>query len=106
MESGLGPDLSRNFKRILWYVFFATRGGLTRIRIVDKLEENPYNINQLSKELNLDYKTVMHHIKILEDNKIIVPDERRYGTIYFPSQLFDQSKDMFDEIKQKLVKKK
>jgi predicted transcriptional regulator len=100
------PDLAQNFKRILWYVFFATKGGINRISIVEKLEERPYNMNQLSKELSLDYKTVMHHIKVLMDNKIIVPEEKKYGTIYFPSQMFEQCRDMFGEIKSKFPAKR
>lgn len=106
MQQDFGPDLNRNFKRILWYVFFATRGGITRMRIVDALQKRPYNMNQLAKELDLDYKTILHHIKVLEDNKIIVPEPRKYGTIYFPSQMFENAKGMFDEIKGSMPGKK
>ncbi len=99
----MNGEIDAGFKRILWYVFFATRGGITRIRIVEKIKERPYNINQLSKELKLDYKTVMHHIKVLEDNKIIVAEEKKYGTIYFPSHMFEQGEELFKEIKEKVL---
>lgn len=85
-------------------MFFGTRGGPTRIKIVDLIKDRPYNVNQLSTEIKMDYKTVQHHIKILEDNKIIVPEEKKYGTMYFHSQMFEQSIDIFNEIKQKILK--
>ena len=94
--------MQENFKRILWYVFATTRGGPTRIRIVELLMDRPYNLHQISKKLNLDYKTVQHHIKILEENKIIVTEEKKYGSIYFPSAIFMDLKDIFEEIKSKL----
>ncbi|MFQ5648267.1 MAG: ArsR/SmtB family transcription factor, partial [Candidatus Aenigmatarchaeota archaeon] len=81
--------MNGNFSRILWYVFATTRGGPTRIRIVELLLKRPYNMHQISKELGLDYKTVQHHIKILEENKIITAEEKKYGTIYFPSAMFN-----------------
>lgn len=100
----MDKDYNPHFKRVLWYVFAATRGGPTRIRIVDFLRERPYNINQLSTELKMDYKTIQHHIKILEDNKIIVPEEKKYGTIYFYSPTFEQAMHVFEEIRGKVVK--
>ena len=106
MEGGMEQQINPAFKRILWYVFFATRGGESRIRIVDKLDERPYNINQLSKELGMDYKTILHHIKVLEDNKIILAEEKKYGTIYFYSPMFEQGLNMFNEIKERILSKK
>ena len=91
-----------NFGRILWYVFATTRGGPTRIKIVEMLLSRPYNVNQISKNLKMDYKTVQHHIRILEENKIIIPEEKKYGTIYFPSGTFEGVKDVFNEIRNKV----
>jgi DNA-binding transcriptional ArsR family regulator len=83
-------------------MFATTRGGPTRIKIVDLLNERPYNMNQLSEKLKMDYKTIQHHIKVLEDNKIIVSEEKKYGTIYFPSEMFKLCRETFDEIKKKM----
>ena len=97
--------MNGNFGRILWYVFATTKGGPTRIRIVDLLNKRPYNMHQISKELKLDYKTVQHHIRVLEENRVLTAEEKKYGTIYFPSGMFDDVKDIFNEIKNKVGEK-
>ena len=51
--------------RLLWFLFAGTRGGDNRIKILDLLIKNPLNINKISEELQLDYKTIQHHMRIL-----------------------------------------
>ena len=51
-----------NAKRLLWFLFAGSRGGDNRMKIIDLLKERPYNINQLSESLGLDYKAIQHHI--------------------------------------------
>ena len=97
--------MNGNFGRILWYVFATSKGGPTRIRIVNLLDGRPYNMHQISKKLHLDYKTVQHHMKVLEENRVITAEEKKYGTIYFPSAMFDEVKDIFKEIKNKVGEK-
>ncbi|MBN1897000.1 MAG: winged helix-turn-helix transcriptional regulator [Candidatus Aenigmarchaeota archaeon] len=97
--------MNGNFGRILWYVFATTKGGPTRVRIVNLLEKRPYNMHQISKELKLDYKTVQHHIRVLEENRVLTAEEKKYGTIYFPSAMFENVKDIFNEIKNKVGEK-
>jgi DNA-binding transcriptional ArsR family regulator len=91
-------------KRVLWYILAGMRGGVTRIKILKLILERPYNMNQLGKKLGLDYKTIQHHIKVLEENKIIVPMQKKYGTIYFPSQLLEKNIHIFEEIVNKIKK--
>ena len=93
-----------NYERVLWYVFATSRGGPTRIRIVDLLLKRPYNMHQIAKKLNLDYKTVQHHIKTLQENRVISVEDKKYGTIYFPTAMFKDVKDIFEEIKDKMEK--
>ena len=52
------PDIIR----LLWFLFAGTRGGDNRIKILDILIKNPLNINKISEELQLGYKTIQHHI--------------------------------------------
>jgi len=42
-------------KRLMWFIFAGSRGGLTRLRIISMLKKTQLNTNQLSKELGFDY---------------------------------------------------
>ena len=56
---------------LLWWLIAGTRGGINRARIIKELHMRPYNANQLAKNLDLDYKTIRHHMDVLKKNKII-----------------------------------
>ncbi len=71
--------------RILYWLFEATKGGPTRMRILRLINKKPINLRKISIELDLDYKTVQEHIKILLDNGIIDTPKKGYGSIYFIS---------------------
>ncbi|MDQ3970240.1 MAG: helix-turn-helix domain-containing protein [Thermoproteota archaeon] len=58
-------------KRLLWYLFVGSRGGINKAKIIDLLKEYLYNINQLAEALKLDYKAIQHHISVLEKNNIV-----------------------------------
>lgn len=94
-------------KRILWYLIAGSRGGANRARIIEILNDRPYNVNQLSQELNLDYKTIKHHIKVLEDHNIIVMStgKKKYGSLYFLSNRMEEEYSLFLEILNKIKKK-
>lgn len=86
----------------MWHVFAATKGGQKRIRIVGLLRERPYNAHQLCKELKVDYRTILHHIKVLVDNHFITCEERRYGEMYFLTDFFESQIAGFDDIVNRL----
>jgi DNA-binding transcriptional ArsR family regulator len=88
-----------NAKRIFWYIFAGSRGGINRIRIIDLLKEYPYNINQLAEALNLDYKAIQHHIYVLEKDNIISRVGKKYGVLYFLSNYLEANIDAFNEIR-------
>jgi len=82
-----------------------TRGGLNRIQILKHLKENPVNANKLAVDLNLDYKTIQHHLKVLEQNGLIVSSNKgAYGNVYFLSPYFESQYAMLDEIWAKVNK--
>ncbi|MDH3676877.1 MAG: winged helix-turn-helix domain-containing protein [Nitrosopumilus sp.] len=93
-------------KRLLWFIFFGSRGGLNRIRIISTLKKTPLNTNQLAKDLGLDYKAIQHHIKILEKNNLITKVGEKYGVTYFISTFLEVNIETFEEIEAKLDKSK
>jgi len=93
-------------KRLLWFVFVGSRGGLNRIRIISTIRERPLNANQLAKELDLDYKAIQHHIGVLEKNNIITRVGEKYGATFFISTFLEVNLAAFDEIVAKLEKSK
>ncbi|MBI5680974.1 MAG: winged helix-turn-helix transcriptional regulator [Methanobacterium sp.] len=85
-------------KKVLWWLILGTRGGINRAKIIRKLNERPYNAHQLSEELNVNYRTIRHHIKILEDSEVVKSAGERYGKMYFLSDSMEQSYDDFETI--------
>ena len=80
---------------VLWYVLTGTRGGSNRIRILRALDERPRNANQLADDLDLDYKTVRHHLDVLEENDILTNSGDDYGAVYLPT---DQARHNWDTV--------
>ena len=93
-------------RRLLWFVFAGSRGGLNRLRIITALKEKPQNTNQLANELGLDYKSIQHHINVLEKNNLISKEGEKYGITFFISTFLEVNMETFDEIANKLEKSK
>lgn len=62
------------------------------------LQGHPYNTHQISQELGMDYKAIKHHMQILEKNSIIGKFNAQYGATFYPSVIFEENKNLFDEI--------
>lgn len=90
-------------KTVLWWLIAGSKGGLNRARIIKELHDRPYNANQLTEKLGLDYKTVRHHLKILVDNQIVEsgPGEK-YGAMYLLSKNMEEHYALFMEIWSKM----
>ncbi len=93
-------------KRLLWFIFAGSRGGLNRLRIISTLKKQPKNTNQLANELGLDYKAIQHHINVLVKNNLLVKEGEKYGITFFISTFLEVNMESFDEIAQKLDKSK
>ncbi|WP_455645644.1 ArsR/SmtB family transcription factor [Methanosphaera sp.] len=85
-------------KKVLLWLILGTKGGLNRAKIIKKLKERPYNLNQLSKELDLNYRTISHHIDKLEEMNIVEPHGNSYGKMYFLTDEINETYDEFEEI--------
>ncbi|MWG36111.1 ArsR/SmtB family transcription factor [Halomarina oriensis] len=83
---------------VLWYVLTGTRGGPNRARILRALDERPRNANKLANDLDLDYKTVRHHLDVLLDNGIASTSGDEYGAIYLPSERVRQQWELVERV--------
>lgn len=73
------------FERLLWWLFAGSAGAKTRAMVLTAIREEPRNAQQLSEALKLDYTTVRHHLKVLEQNRIVITEGDSYGKLYFLS---------------------
>ena len=89
--------IDRPTRKLLLYLFTSTRGGFTRLRIIIRLLDQPYNTHQLAKELCLDYKAVQHHMKVLEKNNMISKIGDKYGAIFHLSNFLEINIGALDE---------
>ena len=86
-------------KNLLWYLIAGTKGGETRGKIIELLKKNPSNANKIAEILKLDYKTVRHHLEVLEKNNIITAiNKGKYGAVYFLSEIMEANIKVFGEI--------
>lgn len=77
------------FERLLWWLFAGSAGGKTRALVIEAIRDEPRNNQQLSEALHLDYTTVRHHLKVLEQNRLVVTEGTSYGKLYFLSDAME-----------------
>jgi len=83
--------VDKHLQELFSSVFTGMSGRYTRLRIVCAITEDPMNSLELSKKLNLDYKTIKHNINVLEKNSLIVREGEGYGDMFFPSELISSN---------------
>lgn len=92
--------MSTALRQLLWFLFAGTRGGPNRARIVETLHARPCNANQLAEALGLDYRTVRHHLNLLEKNGLIKrPAGSAYASPYFLTDYLEANYAVFEEIR-------
>ena len=96
---------SHAMKRVLWWLIAGTKGGVNRARMINALKDRPYNANQLSTVLELDYKTIRHHLKVLSENNVVTSTGNGYGAMYFISAEMEANYALFEEIWEKIGNK-
>lgn len=85
-------------RQLLWWLIGGSRGGENRMRIVRTLQDRPMNTNQLSNELDLNYKTVQHHLEVLKGNRIVTTEGGNYGKMYFLTDRMVEHLDILEEV--------
>ncbi len=96
-------SVSAALRQLLWYLIAGTRGGMNRARIIEALRERPYNANQLAEALGLDYRTIRHHLDLLQKNGLITrPIGDAYAAPYFLSPYLEGNYAIFEAIRDKM----
>ena len=95
----------RPLKYLLGWLIAGSRGGVTRAKIIEALSETPQNANQLANLLEMDYRTIRHHLKVLQKNRILTSAGDKYGVTYFLTQEMEDNYVVFEEIRDKFWKK-
>ncbi len=109
-----GPEIKapaiygeKYLKRLLWYLLGGTRGGPTRAEILKTLRDRPLNANQLAEALRVDYKTIQHHLRVLEENGLAAPSEKgAYGAMIFLTPKMEEAIPYLEEIWSKIGRTK
>ena len=91
--------------RFVWHLLAGSKGGESRAKILLALRARPYNTHQLACVLDLDHKTIKHHLKTLLRNGLVVKlGPTGYGAPYTLSDFMDVNFDYFEEIWEKFEK--
>lgn len=85
-------------RKALWWLIGGTRGGRNRLRIIRTLEREPMNANQLASELDLNYKTIRHHLAMLRNNDVVESVGDGYGDTYFLTDRMEANTDVLSQI--------
>jgi DNA-binding transcriptional ArsR family regulator len=92
--------LNPSFRSLMWYLLCGTRGGPNRVRLLERLHRSPANAHQLAASLGLDYRTVRHHLQLLERNGAVA---RPVGDAYAaPYELSPYLTEHFHDLKMEL----
>jgi DNA-binding transcriptional ArsR family regulator len=89
---------------LFYWLFIGSRGSINRIKIVSLLHEKPCNAKNISDKLDLNYKTIKHHLKLLKEHKIITsPPGVRYGALYFLTEEMKENYELFEKIRENRI---
>jgi PAS domain S-box-containing protein len=99
VKESLKQKLKKSNKqnKLLYYLIEGTRGGKTRALILRHLAEKSYNANQLATTLNMDYKTIRHHLEVLVKYGIIARNHDGHYDLYFISNNIAENLNSVDD---------
>lgn len=68
---GVGMSFSEQRHELARLLLQATKGKMTRVKILQALQDGSKNCNQLSQYLKLNWKSIRYHLKILGEADLI-----------------------------------
>lgn len=91
----------QKFEKMLWWLIGGTRGGKNRLRIIMAVEEEPMNANSIAEKLDLDYKTVTHHLDLMLEHNVVEEIGEGYGKNYVLTEQMSENMDKLEEVVEK-----
>jgi len=91
-------NIDEEFRRLLWFLLGGNRGGENRAKILSAIKSRPCNLNQLAKLIGVDYRSVQHHMTVLQKNNLVLSAGQRYGVIYSIHPYLDYHFKTFQEV--------
>lgn len=85
------------FRRTLMLSLAGTRGGPARLRILLLLQQKPRNVNEIAKELGVDYKTAEYHVRVLDKSGFVSSAKKKYANAYELSTLLKANRHLLKE---------
>ena len=90
-------------KQSLSFLLLGQKGGKNRIKIIELLRDRPYNINQIAEKLELNYRTVKHHIDLFLKYDLISSSKTGgYGDVLFLTPELEGNIQLYEEIVRKM----
>ncbi|QSG15493.1 winged helix-turn-helix domain-containing protein [Halapricum desulfuricans] len=83
---------------VLWQLLASSRGAETRAHLLRAIDSRPRNPNQLADALEMDYTTIRHHLRVLEENNVVTASSDDYGAVYLPTEQVRSHWDTVEEI--------
>ncbi len=82
------------------YLLIGTKGGYNRLKIIRLLKDEPMNANRVCEKLQLDYKTIQHHLRTLEESKLVLTSSPKgtYAAMYFVAPVVEKNFSLIDDI--------
>lgn len=85
-------------KKTLWWLLADTNGGKNRYKILLLLIREPKNAHELSTSLNMNYKTIRHHLMMLEKHGLVSSMGDDYGRMFYVSDFLEEHIESFNEV--------
>ncbi len=95
----------RSLKNMLSWVIGGSQGGYIRFLILQILHDSPSNANQLAKLLEKDYTTIRHHLRVLEDNKMVIAVGKDYAKSYVLASFIEDNYRLLEDISKAALSK-
>lgn len=83
-----------SLEQTMYWLLSGSKGSVNRLKILEYLEKKPSNMNELSKAMNINYKTTQHHIELLTENNLLVSKGNNYGQVYFHSEALQSKHEL------------